>query len=86
MDAWKKVNSSSKESPSISIHLFEQYNIYLYYDGMASIYYGYAGLLENKEAFYSVPEGTAETVQEYVARYGTVTKHGMNSSTFAKEG
>jgi len=50
--------------------LQEEHWLYLYADGRASIYYGYAGLLEKNRSYYRVPAEVADAIKAYALEHG----------------
>ncbi len=50
----------------VTVRLSELYEIRLYEDGYACVYYGYANPWERDTAWYRLPDGTADAVKTYI--------------------
>lgn len=70
--AWKE-GRDFVDTPEIMVYLQEEYFIYLYPNGRASIYYGYASRFEKNQEYYEVPTEVLEDVKEYIEENGPIT-------------
>lgn len=67
IEEWEKTNKPISVTTLImTIELSELYEIRLYEDGYACVYYGYANPWERDTAWYRLPDGTADAVETYI--------------------
>lgn len=86
-DSWIDLNSSSGESTEwITLRIAELYEIYLYSDRKASIFYGYSDIFHKTEAYYTVPSEVFKTVKDYITSSGSIltSSDGIGKGTFLK--
>lgn len=67
--AWKE-DRDFVDTPELRVYLQEEYFIYLYPNGRASIYYGYSSRFEKNQEYYEVPTEVLGDVKEYVLENG----------------
>lgn len=86
LNEWTLCKQFSADNVLVTLHFAEQYELYIYSDGKASFYYGYAGNNSKPEAYYEIPNDIAESIIDYIAEKGTARTlgDGINTSTFMK--
>ena len=66
---WKK-DKKFVDTPKLIVYLQEEHFMYLYPNGMASIYYGYSSMFEKSQEHYKAPTEVLNNVKEYVLENG----------------
>ena len=63
---WEDCAEPESVGETVTVRLSELYEIRLYEDGYACVYYGYANPWERDTAWYRLPDGTADAVETYI--------------------
>ncbi len=65
-EQWEDCAEPESADEPVTVRLSELYEIRLYEDGYACVYYGYANPWERDTAWYRLPDGTADAVKTYI--------------------
>ena len=65
LNQWQECSKQEQTTLILKIHLSELYEINIY-ENYAHVYYGYATIGEDEDAYYILPENTNQNIQTYL--------------------
>ena len=65
-EEWEGCAEPESAGKPVTVRLSELYEIRLYEDGYACVYYGYADPWERDTAWYRLPDGAADAAETYI--------------------